>query len=702
MNEKFFFNELETFFIKNKNKLETADFKITDSDDNSLLKNQIITLIRNDDEKLLNILLENVRFSKRFFKKVGDIQVFNKDEFIYILENQDFLGTDYTKFQNKISLTNNKLNPIFSTNDVVLSFPFKDCILEGGQTEVKEKKQKGQGRKEVFYNDIIAYEEINKLKENKAFSNVKRYSQFGCEENVKEINRNSDEIINENLIIKGNNLLVLYTLRSEFAGKVKLMYWDILYNTGKDFRYNDKFNHETWLVFMKNRLEVARDLLAPEGVIFIQCDDNEMPYLKVLCDEIFKRKNFIQHVEMKANDGAANEYQNPFMPKNCEYGLIYAKNKVRHTYKPYWAKREYDTAYYKIVLNADEKDFTKWEISTVNKVIKEQLDPIIESVKTSLTNNNVSDKNLIKDIIMKIKDNYISNFVKQNAKRVFQTISPKNPAAALSKAMQESIGQTWSIYQRDSIDDILCYRGRMVRFYNKNLGKDTETGEFTFVKELGSLWTDISWTGIAKEGAVTLKNGKKPEKLLRRIIEMFSEEGDIVLDAFLGSATTCAVAHKMHRQYIGIEQMDYIEELSVTRLINVLNGDQTGVSKNLNWTNGGSFIYCELAKLNQIYTEQFEKATTEIELNNIFNNIKENSLEFISYKKNLDMFLTDDFKKLSLQEKKAVLKDVLDKNMLYINYSDMEDKNINIKENGKLIVNDNDRKFSKNFYKEAK
>ena len=172
----------------------------------------------------------------------------------------------YTAFKNKIGLTADK-RYLAKSKEVVLSWPYKDCVLEGGQEKEDEK------RKEIFHNEVLAPDEIDRLLEPKVFTNFKRINAKG-EHEVSEIKPT------DNLIIKGNNLLVLHSLKKRFAGKVKLIYIDPPYNTGNDeFKYNDSFNHSTWLTFMKNRLEIAKELLREDGVIFVQCDDNEQAYL---------------------------------------------------------------------------------------------------------------------------------------------------------------------------------------------------------------------------------------------------------------------------------------------------------------------------------------------------------------------------------------------------------------------------------------
>ena len=571
---------------------------------------------------------------------------------------------------------------LLDRNEVVLNFPFKDCVLDGGQRkedgldtyyEYNEKKDeyeiKQRKRREVFYNAVLAQDEIDCLFSPKAFCNTKRYEK-GKSANCTKLNRDAElnkkrglaeDTITDNLIIKGNNLLALHSLKKEFAGKVKLIYIDVPYNTGSDsFSYNDNFNHSSWLTFMKNRLEIAHELLREDGTIFVQCDDNEMAYLQVLMNELF---DFIQIVEIKMNEGAANEFQNPFMPKNCEYGLYYAKNYYARKYKPIWIEREYDTAYNQFVINMDEeKDFKKWKVKTLKEIIRDK----------------------------KIPKEAVTKFVIENADKIFQGIGPKGPGIDLKEAMERSRkSDGWDIYIREDKENIYTYRGRMVRFYSKNIGLDRK-GNKVILKELGSLWADIKTTGIAPEGGVKLKNGKKPEALLNRVIEMATEESDIVLDYHLGSGTTAAVAHKMNRQYIGIEQLDYGENDSVVRLQNVINGDQTGISKSVNWQGGGSFVYLELAKKNETALEQISDCKSLEELTELFDELC--SKYFLHYNVRVKEFRkeieNERFKQLNLKQQKEMFSRMLDLNQLYVNTDDRHDKNTGLTEDDIAITED--------------
>ena len=410
---------------------------------------------------------------------------------------------------------------------------------------------------------------------------------------------------------------------------------------------------------MKNRLEIAHELLREDGTIFVQCDDNEMAYLQVLMNELF---DFIQIVEIKMNEGAANEFQNPFMPKNCEYGLYYAKNYSARKYKPLWIKSNYDKAYNLYVENFEENDFKKWNVITL---------------KSALEKN-------------KIAEDKINKFITDNAERIFRLISPKGCGKGLNDAMERSKkSNSWDIYKREEKDDILTYKGGMVRFYIKNIGYDKK-GNREIQKELGSLWADIKTTGIAPEGGVKLKNGKKPETLLNRIIEMGSEENDIILDYHLGSGTTAAVAHKMNRQYIGIEQLDYGENDSVVRLQNVINGDQTGISKTVDWQGGGSFVYLELAKKNEKALEQISDCKSLEELVKLFDELC--TKYFLHYNIRIKEFRketeTERFKSLPLEKQKEMFSRLLDLNQLYVNADDRHDKNTGLTENDITITED--------------
>lgn len=270
--------------------------------------NKIKEMAENGDAILLIPLMQNAEIKNAFFTPILDSFVFKTKEF------KEFL--DYSSSNNSYSQYLGKKIGLYcgdsaltDRNEVVLNFPFKDCVLEGGQKkedgldtyfEYDEKTgeyvKKQSKRREVFFNETLAKDEIDNLFSPKAFCNVKKFSTDGeasCVDFTRDAELNkkrglSEDTITDNLIIKGNNLLALHSLKKEFEGKIKLIYIDVPFNTGNDdFAYNDNFNHSSWLTFMKNRLEVAKELLRDDGTIFVHCDNNEEAYLKVLMDSIF-------------------------------------------------------------------------------------------------------------------------------------------------------------------------------------------------------------------------------------------------------------------------------------------------------------------------------------------------------------------------------------------------------------------------------
>ena len=265
---------------------------------------------------LIKLLLTGDEIKATFFDQIDGHWIFNHNTFINYITDKNFLANSYTRFRNKIGL-NIEDKFLRERGEVSLVWPYKDCVLEGGQTKEEEK------RKEIFFNEILAQDEINQMFDPKVLTNWKRYTGNGAQD-VTEVQRDENGIIRENLIIKGNNLIALHTLKQQFRGQVKLIYIDPPYNTGSDsFGYNDSFNHSSWLTFMRNRLEVAREFLMDNGVILIHIDDQEMHYLKVVADDIFGRGNFIATVPRKTRSGKSDV---PYkLSQDFDWMLMYTK-----------------------------------------------------------------------------------------------------------------------------------------------------------------------------------------------------------------------------------------------------------------------------------------------------------------------------------------------------------------------------------------
>jgi adenine-specific DNA-methyltransferase len=562
----------------------------------------------------------------------------------------------YTKYSNKIGLySNSKGSFVKNDTSVVLSFPFKDAVLEAGMSK------EDVGREERFLHIELDSKDIDTLEEPKVltdFSNIDK-------EGEKPLTASSDVEffdaegkLKQNLLIKGNNLLALYTLRERLAGQVKLIYIDPPYNTGNDgFRYNDSFNHSAWLAFMKNRLEVARELLTDDGVIFVHCDDNEQSYLKVLLDEVFGGSNFQATI---INNATPNGRDYGFFAQNQEYIHVYSKD-------PQVAKLN------KIAETNTEK------YKKEDKIGRYYLHPLFNSN---------------------------SNFHKGNRPNLyypFYVSNTQNQEGYYDLSLVKK-DDTTEVYpppsQKDGTEFVWRW-GKEKAEKNLNLeivGQKTSNGGFRVAQKMRlgdkiprTIWSEASMSNRrGTEEMQTLFNGKifaypKAEELIKVIVAIGSNEGDVVLDFCLGSGTTSAVAHKMNRRWIGIEQMDYIEDVAKERLKKVVAGEQGGISKDVGWNGGGSFVYLELKKYNQEYVDRIMQSTSLSELEDLYVDMRNNA--FLKFWFDRHAFEKDeDFRKLDLDKRKKALVDVLDENQLYLNYADMGDTRHNVTTDEKTLT----------------
>lgn len=656
----------------------------------TLMKNKIFELASGLDEDFLQLLLDNDITKDMFFKNVKGIFVFDAQKFNWVIDSKNFLPDSYSQYKNDIMLVDYNNNSIAKRDKVTLSFPYKDCVLEMDSTEETEK------RKEVFFNETLMKSEIDTLLSPKIFSKATRINEDGEETAI--------NIQNDNLIIKGNNLLSMYSLLPRYKGKIKCMYWDVLYNKEKDYvPYNDSFKHTSWLTMMKNRLEVAYKLLKLEGSMWIQCDDNEMHYLKVLLDEIFGRDNYVNtiSVTMKNVAGASGGGEDKRFKKNIEYILVYARDydslrqfsevcdyiempEIIEMYK----QEKKSWKYTSVLISPGEKEYIGSTVDGSGDEIKvyRRINPIYKSIKQVMTDENIDER----------------TFYREYGTKVFRTTNA-----------QTSIRTRIMDYRQENNiqDELLSIEYTPKTGKNKDtlyeqFYKDDACNLFVWLKDSsdevdgmvfkkviqGTLWDFVGETkNLTKEGQVQLANGKKPEKLIGKILDCCMKPGDIVLDAYLGSGTTAAVAHKKGFNYIGLEQLDKHIELAKTRLSNVINGDKSGISSDEEWNGGGSYIYCELAENSQVYMDKIYKANTIEELVDIFHTLKES--EFISYRVDINKMFDDDFVQLSIDDAKKVLISIIDKNTLYMNYSDIDNEDYSIDEN--------DKAFTKNFYEEV-
>lgn len=534
----------------------------------------------------------------------------------------------YTKYSNKIGLySNTKGSFIKNDTDVVLNFPFKDAVLEGGMSK------EDVGRDERFLHIELDSKDIDTLEEPKVLTDFRYIDKDGEKTLTKDSDIeffDEDGELKQNLLIKGNNLLALYTLRERLAGKVKLIYIDPPYNTGNDgFKYNDNFNHSSWLVFMKNRLEVAKDLLRDDGVIFVQCDDNEQAYLKILMDEVFERENFIANFIWKKK-GTSTNVRGVQVSQQCEYILSYSRTQVQ----------------------------------------------VIKQRKTS------SEDRLYP--YFDGEGNYRLTIIEKKNTGEYQRETMLFPIMGVIPRT----GKRWQIGEKKAKE--LELKNRFIiedgvvklKIYSFEDNDSFSAQPTLLIEHVGS--TDEGNRQLQKLIGIDFNN-PKPEDLINHIINISTNEGDIVLDYHLGSGTTSAVAHKMGRKWIGIEQMDYIEDIAKERLKKVIAGEQGGISKSVEWQGGGSFVYFELKKYNQEYVDLIAKATSLSELEEIYVEMRNNAfLKFWFDRKDFEK--DENFRKLDLAERKKVLIDVLDENQLYLNYPDMNDSRHNVTEDEKALT----------------
>lgn len=372
----------------------------------------------------------------------------------------------------------------------------------------------------------------------------------------------------ENMLIHGDNLLALKSLvsNSKYLGNIKCIYIDPPYNTGSAFEhYDDNLEHSIWLNLMKYRLELLKELLSDEGLIWIQIDDGEMAYLKVLCDEIFGRNNFINSIAIKVSppNGVKMQHAEKKILKEKEYILVYSKKRESVKFNREYIKVDTWDSHYNKYIKGDLNNISSCKVLSMKEVLKEN--------------------NLIADI----NNNQFNKWVYKNRNRIFQPVG-------LAKIKDVEKYNKDYIVPIEEMPGYFAYRGRQVQLIENSI-KETNEG-FVLARLICDLWTDVAFNNLFQEGNGDFKAGKKPERLLKRIINMSTNEGDFVLDSFLGSGSTCAVAHKMNRKWIGIEMGDHCYSHCIPRLNDVINGkDMKGISELVNWKGGGGYKFYEMA-----------------------------------------------------------------------------------------------------------
>lgn len=656
--------------------------------------------LRNYDEALLSKLFEVDFIKQHFIKEVAGQKLFQIEQLEEAVLYNDYWDTSYTKYENRVGLAS-KGKFLQDSQDVVLDFPFKDGVLTASMT----KEDNEDGYDDAFLNEVIEKDEIDRLFDKKVFVNVKRFGDNQADSVDNGIVSFDEE--KDNLIIKGNNLLALHTLKEKFSGQVKLIYIDPPYNTGSDsFLYNDRFNHSAWLTFMKNRLEIARELLTDDGYIFIQTDDSEQAYLKVLMDSIFGRNQYVNTISVlfKNIAGASGGGQDKRLKKNIEYITIYSKN--RELSRPFNSVYEFKKIsnlvqemreegvswkYTSILVDSGTEKYVGSTIDGAGNEIKlyKQENPVIKSISSLMKEENLTEEQAY--------DKY--------GKFAFQTAMPQSSIRprVMEKWQELGLGENDLMSIRyvprtgknKGVEYQQFYKGNTFRLFAwlKDVSEEID-GTLYKRDALGTFWNFVGETkNVNKEGQVEFPNGKKPERLLGKVIEMASDEGDIILDFFGGSGSTAAAAMKLNRKFISLEQMDNQAQLEIDRLNNVISGtDKNGLSQDVNWQGGGSFVYAELFPKNMGYLQDVIHAKSLDELKSVY----ERMLSGTDTDEPADISFRADLSKIDwlqgFDENKRLLVKLLDKNGLYYNYSEIDDKNV------RDLISDEDYTFNKTFY----
>lgn len=641
------FNHLEQIVLRMDSRFCTED--------GHLLKNNVVEAALALDPKLLHYLLADEKLKKQFFSDVDGVLVFDKIQFQRFVMNKQFLPDSYTAFKNKVGLTTDSGEFLSESREVVLSWPYKDCMLEGGQTQEDAKRQ------EIFWNETLAPEEINRLTEPKALCNFRRYDSKG--EHEATVLRPDD-----NLIIKGNNLLALYSLRQRFRNSVKLIYIDPPYYFNKvkpsdTFSYNSNFHLSTWLVFMKDRLRVAYELLASNGVILCHIKEDAIHWLKVLMEEIFHVDNFVETFIWRNTD-------NPDSLSNksrsaVEYIICFEKRKdASIAYKG----KETENGDAPLLNAGNSEHELVFPVGCIKFNIPDGIYPAGRPDRVELLNDiNVVDGANANEVHLKGEFKWSQKMLDEELSIGTYFIVKSNK---FSIRFQRPQGTTMA--PEKYIED---------QYLSKAIGVGTNEDASAHLKNMGINFTN-----------------SKPESIVAFFVRAMTEEREIVMDFFVGSGTTAAVAHKMNRQYIAVDQMDYIETETVKRMNLVINGEQGGVSKAVGWkpqtpelTDGdkyqhNSFVYCELAQANQQLVDEIMEATKSAQLQKMWSVLQEKG--FLSYKVTPKMINehAENFADLSLDDQKRFLIECLDKNMLYIPFADMDDSAFTLTENDKLLT----------------
>lgn len=608
----------EKTFDEKLTELLKTDNDFVDNDTGELLRERIKRRAYDLDKDLITLLLSDDTIATAFFEEIAGRWIFNNKKFVAYLKDTNFLNKSYTKFKKNIRLTIDD-KTLQERGEVALVWPCKDCVLEGGQTEEQH------GQDEIFFNEILAPDEINQMFKPKVLTNWKHHTPNG-EQDVTEIQRDENDTIRDNLIIKGNNLIALHTLKKQFYEKIKVIYIDPPYNTGKDsFGYNDKFNHSSWLTFMRNRLKVASELLTDDGVIFASCDDNEQAYLKVVMDEIFGDENFVANFVVIRAEGGGLAKQ---VVKGHDYLLTYAK-KIKN-FEPLRKPKDVRG---KIVEKDGEKywieeDWLREEFGKYGTCYYEDIERIKGKAKKDEIDKGIEDGQYI--LLKKEKNKTV---------------------VGRYRALEQDGSKFYSILKHLNAD-------------GKNELKDL-MGEDTFAFP-------------------------KPTSLLKEIIlgaTFFKKDKDaIILDFFAGSGTTGQAVLQLNNQDGGNRRFILVEQLEEHIAVCKRRLEKVIVQEDIA---DGHFLSCELKAYNEAFMERIQSAECTEQLLEIWREMPRNAILKWYINPKAPEKAEEEFIKIDdLDKQKQELADQLEKNQLYVNLSEIADETYEVSESDKQLNKD--------------
>lgn len=413
------------------------------------------------------------------------------------------------------------------------------------------------------------------------------------------------EAVKDNILVHGDNLEALKALLPFYAGEVKCIYIDPPYNTGSAFEhYDDNLEHSTWLNMMYPRLKLLREFMREDGSIWISIDDREGAYLRVICDEIFGRQNFVSNISWQRTYSTRNDAKG--IVNEVEHILVYSK---REGWQPKKLARteEMDDKY-----KNPDNDVEPWKSTDASAPGAATHQGMVYAIQNPITGTLIYppsgrcwsyDQSTMLSLMNGWAE-YELKDISDDSKRAeicgvnVDDVRKNVNAIMLAKPLEES---------RKRAEELLK-NGPWPKLYLMKKGKGGLARK-TYLSDVGGApptnlfeYKDVGHTDEAKKEVLKVFDGQspfatpKPERLIKRVLEIATDEGDLVMDSFLGSGTTAAVAHKMGRRWIGIEMGDHAKTHCAVRMKKVVDGEQGGISKAVKWNGGGGFRFYELGE----------------------------------------------------------------------------------------------------------